>query len=166
MFALSINNYDILRLHQVYHNYSLKENKYMKKWMVSTAITAGVLGVGTITALAANNHDDTTFSFNFKPSITGSTVYTSARSKYDASSAYMMAQSRSKTQSYTASVVNGSNGNFSQTWYVEIQSLNHGYYIPNNGYEDQGYGVSVKIKGHTGDLFGFHVDGVWSPDSV
>lgn len=141
----------------------------MKKVLLSGFLTLGIIG-GTVTTFASelssrSNHTDTNYSFTFTPGI-GSTEYTSVRHKEDASSAYMKLQSRSKAQEYTASVVNSSNGNFSQTWYVDITTIDHEYFIPNNAYEDQGYGVNVKIKAHTGDLFGFDVAGVWSPDSV
>lgn len=78
----------------------------------------------------------------------------------------MKVSSRSKNQRFTASVVKSNNGNFSKTWCVDIVTINTEYFIPNYAYEDQGYGVNVKIKGETGDLFGFDVSGVWSPDSV
>ncbi|AYG01125.1 hypothetical protein [Lactococcus allomyrinae] len=138
----------------------------MKKWIISTAVTIGILTVGTIPVFAGNNHGDTSYTFNFTPGLTGSYKYTDIRPKYDYSSAYMMAKTRSKSQNYSACVVDSNGKYFSQTWYVEITKLNKGYYIANNAYEDKGKNVKVKIKGTTGDMFGFKVTGVWSPDSV
>ncbi|GGI65004.1 hypothetical protein ACFQOY_08810 [Enterococcus alcedinis] len=144
----------------------------MKKIILSSVITLGILAtsIGSISALADGidaygNSSDTSFDYNFAPGL-GSTRYTASRVKYDATSAYMKLQSRTKKQNYTASVVDSNNKNFSQTWFVEVKTIGTEYFIPNNAYEDQGYGVKVRIKAHTGDLFGFGASGVWSPDSV
>lgn len=150
-----------------------KDVKKMKKRLFYATVSLGVLG-GSIIAIPSfanevntlSNNADTAFHFTFTPSIVGSSAYTGVRHKENATSAYMKANSRSKNQQFTASVVKSNNGNFSKTWFVDIATINAEYFIPNYAYEDQGYGVNVKIKGQTGDLFGFDVSGVWSPDSV
>ena len=144
----------------------------MKKIIIYSITTLGILGasIGSVSVSADSistqgNNVDTSYSYDFSPGI-GSTRYTSARPKYDATSAYMKLTNRSKKQNYTANVVDSNNKNFSQTWYVEVKNINQEYFIYNNDYEDRGSGVKVKIRAYTGDLFGFEASGVWSPDSV
>ena len=140
----------------------------MKKVVLSIVLTLAIMG-GTLAFASElgsrSNNSATAYSFTFTPELS-TNEYTDVRHKEDASSAYMKLERRSRAQEFTASVVDANNGNFSQTWFVVIRTVGAEYFIPNTAYEDQGYGVNVKIRAHTGDLFGFDASGVWSPDSV
>ncbi|MEK5390619.1 hypothetical protein NSQ59_09670 [Margalitia sp. FSL K6-0131] len=97
--------------------------------------------------------------------------YTDPRPKYDSTSAWMKLKDLSgfaTNPSYTASVVKENYSNFSKTWYYTFSksNINQGVYLSNHAYEDNGYGVKVRIKAVGDGNNSFYGSGDWSPDSI
>lgn len=142
-----------------------------KTKLYGTVLTAAMLlSIGSVTAFASNT-SDSSFEFDF-PSGTN-TSYTSARSKYDNTSAYMKLKSMAgsgSNLSYYATVVRSNHSDFSppRTYVFDSSDINKGRYLANYAYENDGYGVQVRIEGkrRVSTAVDYYASGVWSPDSI
>lgn len=144
-----------------------------KKFLVSLALVAGLGITGFAATANAGNISDTAYKFYISTS--GSVAHTERRPKYDATSAYMQfGWIQNGAGGYKVKVVDANGYDFSRYWWS--QSFNEYTpsgtvaYIPNNAYEDRGYGVNVKLEaqGQGGAVSGgiWSTGGLWSPDSI
>lgn len=139
----------------------MKSNLISKMITIVLVLTA-VSSVGILSANAANNHTDTTYSFDF--AIQDQWTVTPFRAKKDDSNSYMYC--KAGTAVYSARV-----------WAGEVDScafdVSHGYtyklyagnraFMRNWAYEE---GLPLAAIAGTRMSGGYTASGVWSPDSV
>lgn len=144
-----------------------------KNFLVSLALVGGLAITGFATTAYAGNISDT--SYQFYISTSGSVAHTTARPKYDATSAYMkFGWIQDGAGAYRVKVVDSNGYDFTKFWWSQYFNdytpTGTQAWISNYAYEDRGYGVNVKLKaeGQGGAVSGgiWSTGGVWSPDSV
>lgn len=131
----------------------------MKKKL--TALILGAMMVTSVGAMTvqANNHNDTTYSYNFS----NSAQLTGTRAKQDASSSYMSCSYAGAA--YTAHVYSYQGGNVDCSYGHTYQfSTGVTKFMVNNVYE-RGY-RNAGIYGTRNYGYSFTASGLWSPDSV
>lgn len=138
------------------------KSKLFSNLITTALILTAISSIGLLSANAANNHRDTTYSFDF--SIQDQWTVTDFRAKTDDSNAYMYC--KSGTAVYSAKVWGGN----VDTCATDVS---HGYsyklyagnraFMRNWAYEN---GCSMAAIAGTRMSGGYTASGVWSPDSV
>ncbi|MFX0548274.1 hypothetical protein ACOAKC_02955 [Hathewaya histolytica] len=142
-----------------------------KNFLLSLAITTGLVITGFASNVNAGNVKDTAFEFYF--SRTGGIAYSNnIRPKYDSTPTYFkFGWIKDGAGGYKVKVVDQNGSGFSRTWWSRYfnDSVPSGTqsWISSYAYEDRGYGVKVKLHAEGGGGTGvWNSGGLWSPDSV
>ncbi|PEI67993.1 hypothetical protein [Bacillus wiedmannii] len=143
--------------------------KNVKKVLAGAAIMGCALTGAIVSNAAAGDTSDQGFTLSFQGN---SSAWSYTRYKYDSSSVYVKLTSIADGDpTFSASVRDANNNQFSKTWYVGFgeSDIGRGKYIPNKAYEDRGSGVGVKIWANgnqNASYYNWKAGGVWSPDSI